>query len=153
MSENTPEYEQWKIEMKKALDDLVARDFEKLYLSHDSDRLNVWGEIASNLYDLYGLTDIKTDDSEYKLKRKKEHCISVNMEIYIMEEFPWELDNARTYRFVKQYEKLPKQAPDEWDKFELDKKMEERRKSIESDSRVMFALHQFRLEQGCCGYK
>ncbi len=146
MSENTPEYEQWKQEMETALDVLVAQNFKRLYTLHGSERLHVWGEIASNLYGRYGLTEIKLRDPEFGLKKKKEHCIYVNMEIYMLEEFPWELDNARTYRFVEQYGKLPKQATKEWSEFELEERVETERRREESYNRVSLALRKFAAE-------
>ena len=122
--------------MKEGLDNLVAANFKELYLNFDSKRYyQIWGEISGELYQKYDLIDISCDDSDYELKCKKEHCIHINMRIYLEKEFPWELFHKRVYRFVKQYGKLPKQAPDEWNDFESDEREQagiERRKSYEA---------------------
>lgn len=117
------EYDKWKEYMKKELDTLVANNFDRLYHSRGSETTKIWGEISGELYKKYDLVGISCTDSQYEIKRKMQHCIFMNVYNYSFEEFPWELSDPRTYRFVKQYCKLPKQAPDDWDKFELEERV------------------------------
>jgi len=117
------EYDAWKENMKIELDNLVANNFDRLYHSKSSETTKIWGEISGELYKKYDLVDISCTNPKYEMKRKMQHCIFMNIYFYSFEEFPWELSDPRTYRFVKQYGKLPKQAPDEWDKFELEERV------------------------------
>ena len=123
MYDKSDDCEKWKQKIGLALDNWVATNFERLYFAARSDYNTIWGEISSELYKKEGLIGIMPDDSEYLIKRQKQRYISLLIEIYSEEEFPFELHDERTCRFVKQYGKLPKQAPDEWDKFELEERV------------------------------
>lgn len=111
-------YVNWKIEVSDILDTLVVKNFEKLY---SSDRLEyniIWGEISRELHTKYDLLDIAASDPEYLQKRKMQRYLSLSIDIYSEEEFPWELSSDVVCRFVKYFGKLPKQAPETWKEFE-----------------------------------
>ena len=143
MAERLPGHEEWKAGVEVALDNLVAKNFERLYNGSDSEKHNAWIEISTKLYQKYDLWNIPYNDLDYELKQKKKFYIHVSMETYIMEIFPHELSNSRTYRFVKQYGKLPKQAPKEGDNFELEERIREGIKRKDSNERVRLALQNF----------
>ena len=144
MYRDTQEYRIWKIEVQQVLDNLVAQNFEKLCNAGERSNYNkIWGGISRELYQKYGLLEDSKDKVEYERQQQQRHYLSVAMGIYSEEEFPWELSDSRTHRFVKQYGKLPKQLLHEWHNFELEERVRagiERRKS---NGRVRLALQSF----------
>ena len=91
MSRIKQKYGKWKSEMENELDDLVAKHFERLYNAKGSEYSKIWVEISRELYEKYDLMNLDKKDPEYELKCKKEHCIYINMRIYVEKEFPYEL--------------------------------------------------------------
>jgi hypothetical protein len=113
------QFEMWEIEVEKDLDDLVARNFERLY--HSGNRANydsVWLDIGTAIFAKYGLINVAKDDPNFEMKKNKAHYLGVSIEIYSEEKFPHELSQDRIYRFVKQYQTLPNHLPREWAAFE-----------------------------------
>jgi len=132
MTKVLPKHEIWKQNVEHDLDNLVANNFEKIYF-HGSEA-KIWGEIQSELLKKYGLLNISNTTPAYNLKNEQMKYIALSIEIYMMEDFPHNLSDSRTYRFVKQYGKLPKQLPNEWARFEpeqIAKIMEHSRKQEE----------------------
>lgn len=142
-------YEEWKKEMKGELDSLVAKNFERLYTSKGDERLKVWGGISYQLYSKYNLINLQETDLNYESKKKMENCLYINLRLYVEKEFPWELSNDRTFRFVKQYGKLPKQLPDEWGNFELEDRLREEEREEASHQRIMNTLKKYRKRISC----
>jgi len=130
---------EWESEVEKELDFLVAKNFIRLYEAKDSEYTQIWGEISRKLHEKYDLLKIELNDPEYSIKKQKQHFVGMSVEIYHMEEFPTELSDPRTYRFVKQYGKLPKQAQNEWKNFELEKRIIENEKTI-TDEEIREAI-------------
>jgi hypothetical protein len=126
------------------LDTLVAKNFDKLYHASRSEYNEIWTNMSRELYTRYGLLEHR--DSNDKETKRRVHYLSMAIEIYSEEEFPHELQDDRTYRFVMQYGKLPKQASDEWEQFELKQRVEEGRERKEDRERFNTFLRQYAAE-------
>ena len=141
-----PGHDKWKTEVAHLLDDLVAQNFEDIYNGEPASQ-NAWKRIISALYEKYDLDNISDNDSEYQLKQKKIEYIDICLEEYILEEFPHELQNSQVYRFVKQYNKLPDQLPNEWKEFEPEireqavKEQEQRDKNFDKMIEILEAKY------------
>ncbi len=153
MNKSNKGYEVWKAKIELELDNLVAKNFEKLYNTSDSKYSKIWGEISRELHQRYGLIGVSYNDPEYKFKKHKQRYIGLSVETYQMEEFPWELSHSRAYRFVKQYGKLPKQLPKEWNNFELEERIRKGIKRKDSNERVRLALQNFNTKHSEYAYK
>ncbi len=143
-------YEEWKKGVDIQLDNLVAKNYEKIYLSKEGGYMKVWGEISKELFSQYDLME----QSEDSIAKKKRDYLYISMRHYSEKEFPWELSDERTYRFVNQYGKLPKQLPNEWANFEIEDRQRLIREETESHDRIMNFFKRYKQEhsRGCYKY-
>ena len=116
---NNKMYAKWETDMEQYLDDLVVKNYFRLYNADIQEYDKIWGEISNELNQKYDLLGLAPDQPEYEIKRKKQNSIFINIRLYSEKEFPWELLNKKTYNFVRLYNKLPKQAPKEWRDYQL----------------------------------
>jgi len=141
MKKDTLKFGSWKSEVERVLDTLVTDNFDRLYNAGTRSKYDaVWKEISTNLYSKLGLSGKYSHDED---STSKHEYVSSTIEIYAEEEFPLELRNERTYRFVMKYTILPKYSQDKWEHFESEQKSQNGIERKQSDERVRKALQKF----------
>ena len=140
-------YAAWKSEAQRLLERLVASNYLRLYDASPSEEHDIWVGISKQVHGTFvpqGLDPDDHSDETEAIRLQRRNYVAMMMEEYTMEIFPHELSDGRTYRFVKQYGKLPTQLPGEWREFEREELEQQRLERLQRRERVRAAIAAFR---------